>query len=164
MFFFFSSYLNFFFSEEIFLLFFSCLSFRLVYRWNWIFLLSHGGQSLQQLPSHSKVPQHCEREKYRGRESIKKTVIASISLSLSLTCYLHLSLGLSFLHSCPSQSLPSVSLSGEWSYNCKVHFARGVFKNLNLNSKVRTLVYCMFCCLVVAIKMLCSLSLALLVV
>lgn len=61
----------------------SCLFFFLVYRWNWIFflLLSYGGQSPQQLPSHSKAPQFYERKKY-WRESIKKQWW-HLSLSLS---------------------------------------------------------------------------------
>lgn len=62
---FFSSCLNFiFFLQKRFFSFFY-LSFRLVYRWNWIFLLSHGGQSLQQLPSHSEV---LWKEEIQGKE------------------------------------------------------------------------------------------------
>lgn len=89
------------------------LSLRLVYRWNWIFLLSHGGQSLQQLPSHSKVSPHCERKKYWGSIKKKKTVIASISLSLSLTCDLHHLLGLLFSTLILLGPLPFVYLCGQ---------------------------------------------------
>lgn len=64
------------------------LSIRHVYRWNWIFLLFRGGQSLPQLPSQSKDPHHCERKKYK-RQGIKKN---SNSLYLCISAFDLLSL------------------------------------------------------------------------
>lgn len=87
---FFSSISRFRFSIEFFFLP-PHLSIRRVYRWNWIFLLFHGGQLLLQLPSQSKDPHHCERKKYK-RQGIKKNsnslylcISAADLLSLSST-------------------------------------------------------------------------------
>ena len=70
VFFFFSSSMpqfHFFFWRDFSSLFFLSF-FRLVYRWNWIFLLSHGGQSQQQLPSHSKSSTALWKEEIQGEE------------------------------------------------------------------------------------------------
>lgn len=61
-----------------------------VYRWNWIFLLFHGGQSLSQLPSQSKDPHRCERKKYK-RQGIKKKNSNSLYLCISASDLLSLS-------------------------------------------------------------------------